>query len=474
MKVSLFSVFFFIQLCAVAQQKDVVISVNLRGVHESKISIMPLSGRDAYKNISLLNSIHPGDVARLKVPSDYLPGEFVIRFDYKERAESTPYPAEKQVLLYNQDIELWVHPIYSNNPDSTWFQKDERENSAYQRFAAENAAHRKMMGLLQEFLMGYDDPSSSFYKKGKKEFEKRRKAHNQWIARQKEADKNLFAAGLYGFEYVPSIDFRGEEMERKQSLIDHYFDGIDFTNPLVVRAARMKSWMDTYVNLHGGLATSEDMLDSLFTSAGIRAIEKAKTGDPHVYGWMVDYFFKGYESFDFQKGLAMLEPYLQDPNCLTEKRQAIEKRLKGMQTLVPGAEAPDFDVPMANGDTLSFHQFNTSKPYKLVIFWSASCGHCKELMTKLYPFYSESENEKRLEVFALTIDESPEEVKTWETAIEKLQGWHHIRPYGGVNSLEANNYFILSTPVMALVDSKTNQIVEMIPTVDRLGQVITK
>ena len=35
-----------------------------------------------------------------------------------------------------------------------------------------------------------------------------------------------------------------------------------------------------------------------------------------------------------------------------------------------------------------------------------------------------------------------------------LPGWKHILTNGGVNSPEANSYFILATPVMVLVDAR--------------------
>jgi len=69
----------------------------------------------------------------------------------------------------------------------------------------------------------------------------------------------------------------------------------------------MKEWMDGFVNFNGELATSVNLRDSIFTLAGKTAIEKARTGHPMVYGWMVDYFFKGYESFNITKGIEMLQ-----------------------------------------------------------------------------------------------------------------------------------------------------------------------
>jgi len=119
------------------QASDTVITISLRGVYNSKISLIPLTGTNALKPITIIDSIRNGEQCMLTVTKEYLPGEFVLRFDYKENASSTPYPSEKRIIIYNQDLYLWVHPIYCNNADSTRFQKDERENEAYSRFLLE-------------------------------------------------------------------------------------------------------------------------------------------------------------------------------------------------------------------------------------------------------------------------------------------------------------------------------------------------
>jgi len=112
------------------KSQDVQISIHLRGVHESKISLIPLSGPNTLKPVLVIDGVKNGEFVSLKVPAENLPGEFVLRFDYKENAASTPYPSEKRIIIGNQDLELWVHPVFSNYADSTYFQKDERENTS--------------------------------------------------------------------------------------------------------------------------------------------------------------------------------------------------------------------------------------------------------------------------------------------------------------------------------------------------------
>jgi peroxiredoxin len=448
---------------------NVTLTIHLRGVYESKISLMTtIGGNQLIKDILVKDGIKDGDSTIMIVPAEYLPGEFVLRFDYKEDMTSTPYPAEKSFIINQQDLELWVQPIFCNNPDSTWFQDDEKENKALEKFAKENMHQKEILGLLQNFLLNYDDPESKFYAEGITEYEKRREAHNKWISSQVKADRKLFVATLYNFQYVTEISWKGTPPERMHSFRDHFFDNIDFSDSLLVRTRDLKSWMDQYVNLFGEEATTNALRDSLFTLAGRTAIEKAKTGHPVVYGWMVDYFYKGYESFAIQAGIAMLAPYLDDPNCLTTKRQAILKRLEGMKTLHAGTIAPDFTYTDAAGVPTGFHEYTGTEKYKLVLFWSADCPHCYELVNKLYNWWKKDENRSRLAIFALSLDETDTEITEYRKAVPLLQGWNHVLTEGGVNSKEANSYYILATPVMILVDATTNQIVSMPESVEQL------
>jgi len=358
--------------CFSTRSQDFTINIHLRGVYESKISLLPLSGPNVLKTVLTVEGVKNGDTATLKFPEENFPGEFVLRFDYKENPASTPYPSEKRIIVNDQDLELWVHPVFCNNTDSTWFQEDERENTAFINFSRENARQKQMIGLLQNFLLGYDDPNSTFYTNGIAEYEKRRLASNQWINDQIRQYKTLFVSNMFGFQHIPAIDWKGSEADRKQSLRDNYFEG-----------------MDGYVNLYGELATTTALRDSLFTLAGKNAIEKAKNGDPLVSGWMVDYFFRGYESFNIQAGIKMLEPYLDDPDCLTTKRQEINRRLEGIKSRVKGSPAPDIVMQDSDNNPFILSSYQGGKNNILILFWSADCVHCKETTDKLYRWYQD-------------------------------------------------------------------------------------
>jgi len=349
--------------------------------------------------------------------------------------------------------------MFCNNPDSSYFQDGERENSAFSRFMAENNRLKEKLGVLQNFLMGYDDTKSDFYREGIKEYEKRREDYNKWLVARKVQDKEYFVSNLYDFQFIPEIPWEGSETERLNNLIDNYFDGTDFQDSLMIRSSDINKWMDNYVNLYGQQVTSMELRDSLFSLAGKRAIEKAKTGHPKVYGWMVDYFYRGYETNGIDAGMKVLAPYLDDPRCLTSKRQEIERRLKGIATLVAGTKAPDISLTDDQGGLFNLYDYGVAGNYILVLFWSADCPHCEEMTEILYPWWLQEEIRKNLTVIAISLDETETEMAAWKQKTKQYTGWKHLNAPEGVRSKVASDYYILATPEMFLLDATTRQII---------------
>ncbi len=445
--------------CASAQGASV--DVHLRGVRACRISLLYFTRNGTFNQVMELNDIQNGGTGSLEVEKEYLPGEFILRFDYTENPAGISYPAEKRIFISNQDLELWVNPKYCNNTDSTWFQEGELENKAFEEFANKSLPQREKITLLQQFLMNYDDTRSKFFREGVSEYEKQRKSYNRWLTNCIMEDRELFVSSLYRFQYIPFQKWEGTETEKSISMIDHYFDEMDFTDPAVIKTSLMNEWMNNYVNHYGQLAATAALRDSLIPEAGRKAIEKARSGHPEVYGWMVDYFYRGFEVNNIPAGMKVLEPYIIDPNCLTFKKSEIERRLKGLETLLAGNEAPEIELNESDGTIFNLYACNPSSRYLLLFFWSAGCSHCKEMIEKLYPWQQQPEVNKELTVVAISLDETETEIKSWQRIIEKYNNWVHLRAPEGVRSKVAADYFVLSTPLMILLDAGTKEIIDL-------------
>ena len=148
------------------------------------------------------------------------------------------------------------------------------------------------------------------------------------------------------------------------------------------------------------------------------------------------------------------------------------RRLKGMETLVPGSKAPDISLKDPAGKLFELNSFETPCGYILLLFWSAGCSHCMEMVNSLYPWQQQTEMKQKIKVVAISLDETEPDVKAWEKKIKGLAGWEQLRAEEGIRSKVASDYYVLSTPVMVLLDAKTREIVALPNTLNELMTAI--
>lgn len=296
------------------------ITVYIQEVFDAKVTLAPFEGVKTAKPIGEVLGVKKGASGTITIPAQYLPGEFLLTLSYRTKESDAPYPSERIIYINKQDVELTVNPPYITNDEKTKFNAGETENTVLSSFTKENAAKRMQIELLRQFLSGYDRPKSVVYTEGAKEFEVRRGEYNAWLTAQTKKYQDLFVSKAFQFQYVPSMVWNGDEKAQVGQLQKNYFEGIDFTDPLITRLRELSLFMDGYVNLYGVQAATQELRESLFTEAGKIACEKAIMGDPKVCSWMVDYFSAGYETNKITKGLDMLKQYRNNPKCVSTKK----------------------------------------------------------------------------------------------------------------------------------------------------------
>jgi thioredoxin-related protein len=159
--------------------------------------------------------------------------------------------------------------------------------------------------------------------------------------------------------------------------------------------------------------------------------------------------------------MKVLEPYLTDPNCRTSKRMEIERRLKGMETLIKGTRAPNILLMDADSSMFELNKYRPSTNLILLLFWSAECSHCTETIDALYPWQIQPEIQNKMSVVAISLDETKTEIQAWDNKIKSLVGWKHMRAIDGIRSKVASDYFVLATPVMILLDANNKEIISL-------------
>jgi hypothetical protein len=443
------------------------LSIKLRGVYDAKITLSPFNGVRVEKSLGEASGIKAGDAVDFDIPVQYLPGEFLIRFDYRAKEADTPYPAELQLYINKEDIGVDAHPLYLNG-DSLRLTND-RENAAWFAFSERNAKERQQMGLLQQLIAQYDQPQSAIWKLAAKTYDQRREAYNQWIGAQQTADRDLYVSHLYGFQRIAAVNLKLTPVEQMNTLAKTWFDHFDMNDTLALRSRQMNEFINGYVGLFGAQSTTEALRDSLFTQAADMACAKASTGAPKMFGWMVDYFYNGFSAYNITAGLTMLEKYSADPRCHTSRKAEIARRTKGIKTLVPGVVVPKLTLHNFDDLEVAIDTHTCDKAFRLIVFYDSECDHCHDLLAALNEWYKKPENSVWLDVLTIALDRTREDWEPFHT--EKAFPWTDLYAPEGINSTAASDFYVLSAPYMYLVD-KNGKLIDAPDTVEEMNEMI--
>ncbi|MDM8162172.1 thioredoxin-like domain-containing protein [Labilibaculum sp. K2S] len=425
------------------------VTISLRGVYNATVAVSPFAGMrigaPVVQDVLLANK----GTMQVDVPMTLIPGEFQFKFNYRKQASDRPTPVEINLFLNHEDIHIHINPLYATG-DSLTIDNDV-ENKVFGRFMAEVGQRRQQIGLLQQLLMGYTDRKAAVVKEAEAEMKKLSGNYNKWVKQLEEQNKALYVSRLFRFQYLTDLGQDGSgNTDALTAMAKKYLSVIDFNDTLVLRSRQLNEFVGGYMGLFGQLATTEALRDSLFTQAGRIACGLAAKGAPKMYGWMVDYFYAGYESYAIDPGMKMLELHLNNPDCLTSKRQAIEKRLEGLKKMVIGAEAPAFEAQMADSLLFRFDGVPKEKNYGLLVFYDTTCGHCSQLMQELRNWYAKLENAVWFNIVSVALNENRQ---VWKSAHRLEQfAWNDVWAPGGVNSEAAGKYFVLGTPMLYIVD----------------------
>ena len=139
-------------------------------------------------------------------------------------------------------------------------------------------------------------------------------------------------------------------------------------------------------------------------------------------------------------------------------RKKIKERVASMKPLLVNKIIPDLILSDTLRKPISIHSIKAD--YTVVVFYSPSCGHCKESAPKLKDFYDKNKA-TGVKVLAVATEQSPEE---WKKFIHTyhLEDMLHGYDYNGrVNYY--HDYDVVSTPTVYVLDKNKRIIARKMP-----------
>lgn len=258
----------------------------------------------------------------------------------------------------------------------------------------------------------------------------------------------LYATRIMNAFRTPEVKGSLSHRERIEELKQHFFDLAPIEDAGLLYAPVYPFRIVDYLSLYRVDTLTMEEQEEAFMEA-VDQIMMHVPPHPELYPFIFDFLLQGFELLGMEQVQLHLSENYMDASCESDLTELVQARMEGYRKMKVGALAPDFTVRDAGGAVYTLSQM--SAPYTLVMFWSSTCGHCREMMPQLKRFYLE-ENSPEFEVLAISIDSS---ATLYESYIaEEPMPWISVFESQGWQGLLASRYQIYATPSFFLVDRK--------------------
>jgi thiol-disulfide isomerase/thioredoxin len=243
---------------------------------------------------------------------------------------------------------------------------------------------------------------------------------------------------------------------------NHFFDDFDFGDERLLRTPFFQSKIDKFIK-----DLTVQTADSLIKS-GDFLIAKAQAGkSKRVLEYTISHLANQYEN----PTILGIEPFfihivekyyftgvisVSDTGTI----RALHNKLDVLKPLLVGQVMPDIGALNYNGGMTYIHQ--NPAPFKVVIFYSPTCGHCRESAPDIISFY-EKNKLKGVEIMAISIGDGEE---GWRAFIKEFKWEPLINCYGRTVSRSvsyAKDYDAVTTPTVYILDENNKILARKFP-----------
>lgn len=324
--------------------------------------------------------------------------------------------------------------------------ENSRENQVYFEFMSFQLAYEEMLtrvyGQLSQVRPGDVD-----YALVQANYERLQEERLSFMDSLSQVHPDLYATRIMNAFRVPVIPSGLSHSERIEVLKERFFDLAAIDDPLLLYAPVYTFRIVDYLSLYMVDGLSMEEMEAQYIMA-VDQILVYVPQFPELRAFVVEFMLEGFELLGLEQvQLHLAENYL-DEACESDLAELVRSRMKAYKEMEVGATAPDFTVKDVNGLSISLSEI--PNPYTLVMFWSSTCGHCREMMPELKQWYQEG-NSQDIEVIAISIDSLA--APYLEYLAREEMPWISSREELGWQGLVASSYHIYATPTFFLLDS---------------------
>ncbi len=222
----------------------------------------------------------------------------------------------------------------------------------------------------------------------------------------------------------------------------HFFDGIDFNNPILIKSTLIIDRVNDYI-FYVNVSQDQKMQENLYKTSIDAVFEKINNAN--LKKSLVYYLLKRF-STDENKAITefLLTNYF-DKLPVADQDSAYKNSIVEKMKIAVNAQAPNIFWKDSGVDK-SLYKLNGAK-YYLILFWSSTCSHCLHEVPILYDYLKDK---KDIKVIAVGLEDGP---NPWHTEMEKYPNFIHVFGEGHWLNKFAKEYDVHATPTYIILDS---------------------
>lgn len=338
------------------------------------------------------------------------------------------------LIFDNEDITFTA----TNNVPAKVSFSDSPQNDFFLKYRVERDITLRKLRALGQTLQFYP-LDNSFYPKIQRQFKVLQDEHHAMINKYVKEYPNTFLAKYLLSDQYPILYPAPTIKEQNIQWHKDWLTNIRFNDPGLLNSSLFPDKLNYYINL-SQIASESPFEAQARLLESIEKILDLSKADPQVYDFCVNLLLKQLKDSPFE---ILKEKILKDYNdfkvCNTSYiSDEVEKAI----ALEPGNFAPSLDTLIKDDECISLYDLDSRKT--LIIFWSATCDHCKYLLRDLEKWYLLSLN-KKLNIVTVCLDE--DDPKGYN------KNWYYMPGNTDQKKQTAKRFRVTSTPCMYLLDS---------------------
>jgi len=274
---------------------------------------------------------------------------------------------------------------------------------------------------------------------------------NEIIHNNPESITSILIKGNREVEF-PEFDADGEELEKLKFYYyrNHFLDGIDLGNPVVLRTPFINYKIERYLE-----KLTVQMQDSIIVSVDY-LLQKM---EPSLNTWKfyVAHILNKYANSKVigMDGVYvhMVDTYYASGRTPWADAETLEKIIDNadkLRDVLLGKIAPDVTLYTEAGKEVRLHEIES--PYTVLVFWAPDCGHCKKSMAAVVEF-DEKFKSKGVSTVSICTKHMDKTASCWEFVKEKnMEGFAYNLADEYHRSRFQVKYNIRTTPQIFILD----------------------